>query len=67
MTQKKKLHLSNLSTDGERMQRSLLSRKELKKPFDRKGYNDRYSKKVKANKDFYLGWFKGEYANDEKR
>ena len=41
MTQKKKLHLSNLSTDGERMQRSLLSRKELKKPFDRKGYNDR--------------------------
>jgi hypothetical protein len=63
----KKLNLSNLSSDGPRRERASLAMKNSKKPFDRKSYNDKYSKKVKANKDFYLGWFKGDYVNDEKR
>jgi hypothetical protein len=56
-----------LSSDGPRRERASLAMKNSKKPFDRKSYNDKYSKKVKANKDFYLGWFKGDYVNDEKR
>ena len=66
-TRIKKSNLSNLSNDGQRMERAILARKKLNKPFDRKGYNDAYSKKVKTTKNFWEGWFKMEYRDDEKR
>ena len=54
---KKKVMLSNLSSNGERKKRTILALKEDTKIIDKKAYNKKYQAKVKKARDYWKEWF----------
>lgn len=66
MRKSKKMVLSDLSRDSQRKKRAAIVRKSTKnEEFDRDKYNKEYQKKLKNVQNFWEGWFKMEYANND--